>query len=185
MANPVKGKNVFLEVYDETDLEYILFTCAESCSINFSPELIDKTTYSTGSGVNWHERRRGWDVVLSGVTDIVSDGRTVFEMVDPDEKNTVHEIRLSFEDDLGNTAVFTGKAKMERTAINAAEVGFSDYELNLKGCSMYELLTTIDGVVGGAVNKILMEDGDDIFIEEYDPFSVLMDTSFNFLLEEA
>lgn len=170
MAYPVKGKDVLFEVYSDLATDYVPHTCWESGSINFSPELIEKTTLASGRGYDWHERRRGWDVSLSGITDIYSEGRTFFTMVDPDNINETYAIRLSFEDSLGNTAVFTGNVKLDSATINALQSDFSDYELNMKGIGLYDLVQTISGIPGGggSLYSILLEGGDDMLLETGD-----------------
>jgi predicted secreted protein len=169
MAYPVQGRDVLFEVFSDVADDYVPVTCMESVTINFTPELIEKTTLSTGAGYDWHERRRGWDINMTGVSDIFSEGRTIFTMVDPDEINATYLIRLSFEDSLGNTAVFTGSAKLDAASINAIVGDLSDFDLNMKGIGVYELLQTIGGIPGGGtLFSILQEGGDGILLENGD-----------------
>lgn len=177
MAYPVKGKDVVFEVYDDDAADYLPHTCWESGSFNITPELIEKTTVSSGAGYDWHERRRGWGYTASGVTDIFSDGVTVFDMLDPVNINKTYLIRISFEDSLGNTAVITGSAKLDASGVSASNTDFSDWELALIGVGMYELVQTIDGTPGGGGGsgfgfllevggeQILQETGDEILLE--------------------
>lgn len=165
MATPVKGKDVMFEVYSSVADDYVYLTCAEGVSMSFTPELIEKTTVSSGAGYDWHERRRGWTVTVTGIGDIDSTGRTIFTMVDPGEINTAYQVRVSYEDALGNTAVFSGSVKMDSTTLDAIQTGFVDFDITLRGIGMYDLVQTIGGVVGGSLFKILMESGDELLNE--------------------
>ena len=169
MAYPVQGRDVLLEVYSDVADDYVFFTCAESVAISFEPEKVNLTTVGLGRGFADKERRRGYAINLTGVSDILSDGRTIFTMTDPDNINAVYQIRLSFEDSLGNTAVYTCNANLDAANINAVVSDLSDYDLTLRVIGTLTLLQTIGGIPGGgSLYTILSEGGDDMVLETGD-----------------
>lgn len=156
MATPVKGKDVLFEVYSSVTSSYVYLTCAEGVSMSFTPELIEKTTVSSGAGYDWHERRRGWAVTVTGIGDISSTGRTIFTMLEETGINATYLVRISYVDSLGNTAVFTGSVKMDSATLDAIQTGFVDFDITLRGVGMYTLAQSSGSGGGGGIGTMII-----------------------------
>lgn len=141
MATPVEGKDAILEVYDGAD--YVPFICATECGINFTPEVIDKTTYSSGKWNEYTTRRMDWDVTLSGAVTI-EEGWSVFQTLSVDKIFTNYQIRMTFTDSNGLTATFLGETVLKSGSIKSPQEGFSTFENGFQGSGSY-ILQTGDG----------------------------------------
>jgi hypothetical protein len=150
----IKGKDVLMEVYENN--EYIPFLCCEDMSINITPELINKTTLSSGRGNQYKARRFDWDLSLSGISQILGSGRTIFETVKVENIFKSWPIRLTFADAQGNTAIFTGDVVLKNASITGPQTDFSDFENAFQGSGIYSLAiddSNPEPVTGGASNS--------------------------------
>jgi hypothetical protein len=127
----IKGKDVMLEVMEAG--EFVPFLCCEDMSINFTPELINKTTLSSGKGNEYKSRRLDWDISLSGISQILGDGRTIFETVKIENIFTTWTIRMTFTDAQSNTAIFLGDVVLKSASISGPQTDFSDFENAFQG----------------------------------------------------
>jgi hypothetical protein len=158
----IKGKDVLMEVYENN--EYIPFLCCEDMSINITPELINKTTVLSGRGNEYKARRFDWDVSLSGISQILGSGRTIFETVKVENIFSTWPIRLTFADAQGNTAIFTGNVVLKNASITGPQTDFSDFENAFQGSGLYSLViddsnaeigTGLPGTGGGIGQMII------------------------------
>jgi predicted secreted protein len=134
----IKGKDVLMEVYVSN--EYIPFLCCEDMSININPELINKTTVSSGRFNQYRARRVDWDLSLNGISTILGSGRTIFETVKTENVFNTWPIRLTFADAQGNTAIFTGDVVLKAASITGPQSDFSDFENAFQGSGLYSLV---------------------------------------------
>lgn len=142
--NKIKGKDVILEVYK--DGAYVPWKCATTCSIHIKPEIVDKTTYSSGFAINRHVRRLDWSVDISGVS-ILDDHWNVFDSLNIVRIINGFQIRMTFTDTAGNTAVFTGTVIMEDASISGDAQDFAMFDESMLGNGAFTLVTTVGGVV--------------------------------------
>ena len=156
----IKGKDVLLEIYDGGFTPLI---CATSCSINLTPELINKTTLSSGRWNEYAVRRFDWSIDLAGVSQLTGTGYKFYQLFNTSNILAGFQIRMTFEDSDGNTVVFTGSVMLEDISAGGDASDFSLFEGTMKGTGAYNMTVTIDGVV--SASNILAEDGDDILTE--------------------
>jgi hypothetical protein len=133
----IKGKDALMEVYENN--EYLPFLCCEDVGINIIPELINKTTVSSGKWNKYKVRRMDWDLSLGGISTILGSGRTIFETVHPDRIFQEWPIRITFTDAQGNTAIFTGNVVLKSASITGPQEDFSDFENAFQGSGPYQI----------------------------------------------
>lgn len=152
--NKIKGKDVILEIFK--DGVYVPFICSTSCSIHIKPELINKTTMSSGRWNEYQVRRFDWSVDLSGVS-VLENSWTTFMTFNIVNIIAGFQIRMTFTDTVGNTAVFTGKVFLEDGSISGDVDDFSMFEDTMRGSGAYTLVTTIGGTpVGGGIGSMVI-----------------------------
>jgi hypothetical protein len=150
----IKGKDALMEVMDSG--EYMPFLCCEDLSININPELINKTTVSSGRFNQYKARRLDWDLSLNGISTILGSGRTIFETVKIENVFNTWPIRLTFADAQGNTAIFTGDVVLKSASITGPQSDFSDFENAFQGSGPYSIViddSNPEPVTGGASNS--------------------------------
>jgi len=152
----VKGKDVLLEILappgDGLAPDWLPFVCCKDVAIKISPELISKTTYSSGKWNEYKTRRIDWTVTLSGVSVVSDAGWEVFSTVVPENIFTAWDIRMTFSDTAGNNAQFTGKILTKDASIDGNEGEFSNFDNTFQGTGAYTLSingTPIGGGGGG------------------------------------
>lgn len=142
--NEIHGKNVIVEVFD--GVAYIPFICCADCSINIRPEIIETTSVSTGRGITRKVRRIDWSLSLSGISTILGSGWIAFKTVTVANILAGYQIRMTFTDDNGNSAVFLGAVVLESASLSGPVEDFSAFENEMLGNGMYTLTVDDSGV---------------------------------------
>lgn len=165
----VRGKDVLLEIYSVSESQYIPAVCVSDVSISFTPENIETTTVSSGRGITRKTRRIDWGLSFSGIVKWNPDStlfRDAFTMVKTAIILAGYQIRLTFTDSEGNTAVFTGNVVLENGSLSGPQEDYADMDFSFLGNGLYTLVVT--DADGNPVNRILMENGDALLLETGD-----------------
>lgn len=150
--NEIVGKNVLLEVYNQTAGDYIPYICCKDCAILFTPELVNVTTVTSGRWNNYKSRRIDWEVSISGVSTILGEGHTFFVTVSPSNLFKTWQIRMTFTDDEGNDAQFLGAVVLKNASADGNQDQFSQWEKGLQGSGPYQLL--LNGTAYAGITKL-------------------------------
>lgn len=97
-----------------------------------------------------------WSVDLSGVSSIQGSW-TPFQTVTLVNILTGLQIRMTFTDTAGNTAVFTGRVFLEDATIDGDVNDVSMFEDKLRGSGAYTLVTsTSGGPIGSGIGVMVI-----------------------------
>ena len=138
--NEIFGNDVLMEVFSTVAGDYVPFICCKDVSITFTPELINVTTVSSGKSNQYKARRYDYELSLNGISSILGSGRTVFTMAAPTNLLATHLVRLTFEDEAGDTAVFSCSALLKTLNITGNQDVFSDFSYSFQGSGVYTLV---------------------------------------------
>jgi hypothetical protein len=141
--NEILGEDVLLMIFEGG--EYVPYICAKEVAIEFIPELVNKTTLSSGRGYEYKVRRVDWKVTISGISSIVGTGHTVFDAVNIDKIFTGSQIKMEFTDEAGNEHVFTGTVLMENGVITGPQDEFSGFDLSFQGSGLWNATEDTSG----------------------------------------
>jgi hypothetical protein len=119
-----------LFVLDPVTSTYIPFLCAKEMRMKITPELINVTTLSSGDEYEYRPRRFGREMTISGISTILGDGWTVFKTIEKPAMKLGYNLRMTFEDRAGNTAMYSGKAFLKEADLGAPQDVWSDYDLS-------------------------------------------------------
>jgi len=154
MADAVFGTGVIVEILDGVD--YFEVLCGTECVFTRTPEIIEKTTPTSGRAKAFTVRREEWDITVSGLTKIANDtSLTFFYMLQTSIRWAEHTVRITFEDEEGSNVQIEGSVIIGAESISSSATDFSQCSIEFKGTGPF----TITGVLPPAeVEYIIYSD---------------------------
>lgn len=141
MSEPVLGYGVAIEMHDGVSYKPVL--CAETCTFNRSPEIIEITGPATGLYRDYMKRREGWTADVSGLTKIENDtALTFFYLLQTSVRNQKHPLRFVFTDVDGASKQVTGNVLIGEMSISGQAGDFAKGSISFIGSGAFAVTAT-------------------------------------------
>lgn len=128
----IQGKNVNVSLQIEGVM--LPWVCATNCSVDFTTELIRRTSVGSGNHAKYKPRMMDATAELTGITHILplENRWTVFDVVKEAVRMQGANIQIDFEDGDGNTKSITGYVLFPSISISAGADGFSEDTIQMQ-----------------------------------------------------
>lgn len=139
----VFGNNVIVEMFVTDDYYPVL--CATDCEFRRTPEIIEKTTTTSGLFKEFAIRREEWEISVSGLTKIENDtSLSFFYMLQSSVRRQLQDIRITFEDNDGNNKQIQGDMLIGEESISASAIDFANGSIFFKGSGEFSITAVSD-----------------------------------------
>lgn len=139
----IQGKNVSVEIFVTDDYYPVL--CATDMTFTRSPEFITKTGPTSGLFREFQPRIEEWNVTVSGLTKLENEESiSFFYLLQTSVRRTVQQIRVVFENNVGDILSISGNAYIGQSSINGPATEFSQASIEFKGTGPFEQSSVID-----------------------------------------
>lgn len=144
---PVYGREVVLEML--VSGVYYPVLCATDCSFTRSPEVIEKTSPSSGLFKEFMTRREEWSMSVSGLTKIENAAAlTFFYILQTSVRRLAQDIRITFTDSDGDSKQITGTVLIGEQIISGPASDFSNCSIEMKGTGAFAIADTAPPIPG-------------------------------------
>lgn len=138
MPYPVEGKNVVVELL--VDAVYYPVLCGIDCTFSREVEFISIRTSDSSVFDEVMPRRENWSVTVNGVTKIENDTvLTFFYLLQTSVRRNTHTIRVTFEDEDGDSKEITGTAYIGSESITGPQSDYANGSIEFRGTGAFTI----------------------------------------------
>lgn len=138
MTYPVKGEDVVVELL--VDAVYYPVLCGLDCTFSREVEFVNIRTSDSSVFEEVMPRRERWGITVNGVTKIENDtALTFFYLLQTSVRRNTHTIRVTFEDEAGDSKEITGTVYIGNESISGPVNDYANGSIEFRGTGAFTI----------------------------------------------